>query len=258
MDAHRVHEESVEPAFQIVVEVARRRVERQSNCEGPSTDQVDGILRASPALIELKLQEFSPYGDDVLPIKQTHPIELLSLKKFTINHLTPELTTHLLRNVRIPNCENIVIHMSTSTKASYSTIESLFRSARAITEASGSGKVELGAAQLDLKCWKQNKVVLEVCIMGKGWDSNAAKNILQQLDETLDLDVSIDMKLHDQSDLTKILDLVPSLRGPRVLRLGQHLPSTHDGSNALIGKLGAATIVDGILRWPLSHLEKLK
>ncbi|KAG8855027.1 hypothetical protein FRB96_007222 [Tulasnella sp. 330] len=225
---------------------------------GPSADQVDSILRASLTLIELTLQDFSPKENNASPKNWTRPVELLSLRRFTMDHLSPELTTHLLDKVRIPDCKSIIIRTDASIKASCFPSDGLLCSAQAITEACDLVKVELGATLFGFECWKQSKVVLRVCIDGQGWELSTAESHLRQLDASLDLDVVIDTNLFEKSDLTKILNLFPSLRRALALRLSYYRLSTHDASNALIGGLGVAAGVDGVLRWPLPRLETLK
>ncbi|KAG8888244.1 hypothetical protein FRB98_008078 [Tulasnella sp. 332] len=233
---------------------------RELGKKGPSANQVESILRASPALVELTLEEFSPVGGDAPSIKRAHAIELLSLKIFTMGNLTPGLTTHILNGVPVPNCENIIIRMKTSAKASYSLDESFLCSVRAIAEASDSAEVKLGEGLSDLMCGKESKVVLDVCINGKDWEFNIAESLLRQLNPSLDLGVMIDTNLSEKSDLTKILDLFSGLQGARALRLthDQRELVQQDGSSGLVRKLGVATRVDGILRWPLPLLETLR
>lgn len=162
---------------------------------GPSADQVDSILRASPALVELTLERFSPQGGIEPSINQNRPFALLSLKSFTMDSLTPTLTNHILNNIRIPNSEKIIIRTKTGTNAPHFTVDGPFCSARAIVEACDSAKVELGAILFDLKCWKQNKVTLGVCINGNGWEGSSVETFLRLLDICLDLDVVIDTKM---------------------------------------------------------------
>ncbi|KAG8864800.1 hypothetical protein FRB96_003386 [Tulasnella sp. 330] len=226
---------------------------------GPSMHQVNSILQASPALVELKLESFFSESSVEPSIERTGPIELLSLRKFTISGVSPSLATHILDSTRIPNCENIIIHIDASTKASYATNETFLHSARVIAEASDFAHVELGAVQFTLRCWKQNKAALEVRINGKGWEFKAAESLLQLLDTSSDLDVFIDTKMYRNSDsLAKILSLLPNLRSARTLRLSQRRPSRDDGSNALIGELGVRRRVNGDMRWPLPLLETLR
>ncbi|KAG8855162.1 hypothetical protein FRB96_007200 [Tulasnella sp. 330] len=226
--------------------------------EGPSTNQVDSMLRASPMLVELTLENLSQKDDDAPSMIQAHPVELFSLRTLTMCRLTPKLASHILGNIQIPHCETISVNVNTSPKVAYSPNESFLHSARTIAGGSDSAEVELGVDVFYLTCWKQDKLVLGVLISGKGWEFNAAASFLQQLDASLDLDVVIDTNLPDKSDLGKILDLYPSLQGARTLRLSQHRPFTHDRSNTLIGKLGVATTVDRAKRWPLPLLEMLR
>ncbi|KAG8883472.1 hypothetical protein FRB98_003101 [Tulasnella sp. 332] len=151
--------------------------------------------------------------------------------------LTHELTTHLLDKIRIPICENVNIHIDTPTKAPHSMHQSLLRIARAFMEGSDFGRVKLGAAVFEMESWKRNEVILAICL-GKSWELNTANSLLQMFDARWDLDISIHTRSHDKSDLTKLLGLLPGLRGARVLRLSQHHEFTHDGLNALIGELG--------------------
>ncbi|KAG8877248.1 hypothetical protein FRB98_006784 [Tulasnella sp. 332] len=223
--------------------------------EGPSADQVDIILRASPALVELILQAVYPRGDDAPPIKQRHPVELLSLRKLTVVRLTPELTTHILENIRIPNCENIIILAETSTKAAYTPSQSFLHSAHKIMGASDSARVELGAQLFSLKCWKQGKIALKVCLRGEAWAFNTAESSLRLLDPSLDLSIIIDT---NSPTLTKIFNLLPSLGGARALQLTQHRQAVYDGSNALISELGVVKMANGVFRWPLPLLETLR
>ncbi|KAG8849815.1 hypothetical protein FRB96_000638 [Tulasnella sp. 330] len=223
--------------------------------EGPSADQVDIILRASPALVELILQAVYPRGDDAPPIKQRHPVELLSLRKLTVVRLTHELTTHILENIRIPNCENIIIIAETSTKAAYTPSQSFLHSAHKIMGASDSARVELGAQLFSLKCWKQGKIALKVCLRGEAWAFNTAESSLRLLDPSLDLSIIIDT---NSPTLTKIFNLLPSLGGARALQLTQHRQAVYDGSNALISELGVVKMANGVFRWPLPLLETLR
>ncbi|KAG8872975.1 hypothetical protein FRB97_007139 [Tulasnella sp. 331] len=223
--------------------------------EGPSADQVDIILRASPALVELILQAVYPRGDDAPPIKQRHPVELLSLRKLTVVRLTHELTTHILENIRIPNCENIIILAETSTKAAYTPSQSFLHSAHKIMGASDSARVELGAQLFSLKCWKQGEIALKVCLRGEAWAFNTAESFLRLLDPSLDLSIIIDT---NSPNLTKIFNLLPSLGGARALQLTQHRQAVYDGSNALISELGVVKMAKGVFRWPLPLLETLR
>ncbi|KAG8864775.1 hypothetical protein FRB96_003361 [Tulasnella sp. 330] len=235
--------------------------------EGPSADQVDSILRASPSLVELTLQEFSPMGSEAPSMKPVDPIELFSLRRITMGGLTPELATHLLNNIRIPNCENMIIRLHTSTEVSHSPNEGFLRSARAIMTLSDSADVDFGAALFNLKCWKKQKVVLEIRIGGEDWELNTAESILRLLYPSLDLNVVIDTsmdshgvvhpRLYPASYFSKILGLVPSLRGARSMRLNRRRSVGDDGSNALIRELAVPTSVDGVLYWPLPRLEML-
>ncbi|KAG8864766.1 hypothetical protein FRB96_003352 [Tulasnella sp. 330] len=226
--------------------------------EGPCADEVDSILRASPALVELTLQALLPQDGDEPPIQRTRPVELLSLRRLTVGGQTPELTTHILDNLRIPNCENIIIQIT--PKTSYSTRDGVFRSAQAIAEASDSAIVDLREDRIDLEYRKEKEVVLAVCVWREEWEFNAAERTLGLFDTSsnLDVDVLLEARLGQKSDSAKIFSLLPGLHRAKSLRLMEtpYLYCT-DESNALIRALGVSTSVDGTLHWPLPCLETL-
>ncbi|KAG8864776.1 hypothetical protein FRB96_003362 [Tulasnella sp. 330] len=204
--------------------------------EGPSVDQVDSILQVSPAVVKLTLYSFSPEGGDEPPIKQTRPIEPLSLRRVTMSSLSPKLTMQILNTVRTPNCGDITVVVVVVVVVIVIVVETT----------TDAPNFAIG----------NNKAMMRACIEGQDWEFDTAASILRLLDTSLDLFVAINVTLHHMYDAAKIFGL-PSLRCARALRLRHQHLFRENMPSALINEIGDPKRVDWVLRRRLRLLETL-
>lgn len=223
----------------------------------PSEEEIIGILRASPALVQLSLGGFA--CERSISSTQTSPIELPVLTSFTLLGINISTAFQLLSLIRLPECAAFRVKLELASPTDLFSGDSMVHlvpSIRKIMATHPIVRVEIRPLGIFISCGDAEN--LEICITEGTVASDLAARLVHLIDTP---ELVLELFITPQSDDIPLTAILPILTSRCIIKdliledLGGHLVSTPE---AVIKFLTEPLFKGKTAGWPLPDLEFLK
>ncbi|KAG8873182.1 hypothetical protein FRB97_006977 [Tulasnella sp. 331] len=211
---------------------------------GPSADEVVGILRACPDLVELELSYFMTLDQEATASSPAHLPLLANLTLMT----RTEIMLSILTLIRIPACRNICLHdVRSSSKIVSNATQHISPVLQSIARSASSIQVTLQNPLIVVSTETAEPVSLHV----SRWTDDPVKDTLTWILGDLSLGLT-----------APAIAVTTDHHSPQIISVLEELPSLtklsiSDSADEYIAYLTKPSNTDGITRWPLSNLQEL-